>query len=532
MTVRRVFLWGCCALVLLGVFLRFFCLRESGFFFYDEAFYLHHNLPVLEFIQQHHFQTWSDKLTAAYYYFRSALGSGKSLWFFLMDSRFFWGGLHDWMFPKVLAACFGVLILPLAYLFARRYYECRNTAILATALMAVLPGLVFYSRIGLQESLSTCLVLAGFYLYLFYPRLGWRTVAAGIVLSAAFFANYRLIMLPFLVLCLELWEGVVLQKGVQFRKFLWFGLSFFACVVLVGNLLDGANTTVIFAWVFHQEEMAGGSFAWINLLSHPFYLFLMETALFAMVFFAGAVFAFWKDRAYALPAVLVMVQMIVFSLTSEKGARYLCVMLPFAVMSAAHFLGVVSHRISAQQRRVFYGAVLLMLGLMVLKSWQLVTARSDYAPAIRLMDRIAPGAKILSSQDQVQSLYVLPEKRVRPVPARFDRLLPLYHQGYRYLILDPQAYVGLTGGVRFKPELADYLGFIDGHMTPVKTFPHMNHAMLERFVCEHSENLAVSIRFLYAKDVDRMASIRIYDITEVVPRMSALYMKYLKERKQ
>ena len=158
-------------------------------------------------------------------------------------------------------------------------------------------------------------------------------------------------------------------------------------------------------------------------------------------------------------------------------------------------------------------------------------AHSDYEPAVKFIDQYVPGAKILSTQDQVQGLYVRPFDRVMAVPGRFDKLVLLYAKGYRYLIIDPQVYVGLTSGVRFKAELRDYLSFIDGRMTPIKVFPHMNHAMLERFVCEHSENLFESIRFLFSRDVGRMSSIRIYDMTGIVPRMSDIYFKLLKERK-
>ncbi len=522
---------ACAVAVLAGIALRFFHLRESGFFFYDEAFYLRHNLPILEFIDKHQLQSWSDRLTALQFYFRSALGSGKSLWFIAMDSRYLWGGIYDWMFPKVLAAFFGVLALPLAYLFARRYYRSRDVALFSTALMALLPGLVFYSRIGLQEAMSVCLVLAGVYFYLFHRSPGWKTFFAGIFLAAAFFANYRLIVLPVLVLCIELWEGVVLKKGVNYRKFVWSMLTFFACVVLIGNLLDAANTTVIFAWVFHQEDMAGGSFSWVNLLSYPFYLFLLETVFFAGVFFAGAYFALKRGRAYALPVILVLVQMGIFSLPSEKGARYLCVMLPFAVMSVAHFLISAYCSLNNVYRRYLIGLVMVMVLAMTVKACELVRAHSDYEPAVKFIDQYVPGAKILSTQDQVQGLYVRPFDRVMAVPGRFDKLVLLYAKGYRYLIIDPQVYVGLTSGVRFKAELRDYLSFIDGRMTPIKVFPHMNHAMLERFVCEHSENLFESIRFLFSRDVGRMSSIRIYDMTGIVPRMSDIYFKLLKERK-
>ncbi len=531
MTLRKIFYTICSVAVLIGILLRFYHLRQSGFFFYDEAFYLRHNLPTLEFIDHHHPVTFSDRLIALQFYFHSALASGKSLWFMAMDSRYLWGGLYDWAFPKVLAACFGVLSLPLAYLFSRRYYGSKDIALFSTALMAILPSMVFYSRIGLQEAMSVCLVLGGFYVYLFHRGLRWQTVVAGILLSAAFFANYRLIVLPALVFCLEMWEGKVLKKGIDWRKFVWFTLVFFSGVVLVGNLMDAANTTVIFAWVFHQEDMAGGSFAWVNLLSYPSYLFLLETFLFAGTFFAGFWFFFKRGRAFALPFVLVMAQMVIFSLPSEKGARYLCVMLPFAIMSVAYLLVSVSALLKGVYRQWLLAFVVMMGALMLFKSVEIVRAHSDYERSVAFIEQHVPGAKIISTQDQVQGLYVRPYSRVVPAPARFDKLVPLYEKGYHYLVIDPQVYVGLTTGVRFKTDLRDYLEFVDKNMTPVKTFPHMNHAMLERFVCEHSENLIQSIRFLYDSDVERMSSIRIYDMTGVVPRMSELYATLLKGRK-
>lgn len=530
MKLRHLFIFLCVGAVFLGVFFRFYNLKESGLFFYDEGFYLHHNLPALELIEANPPQGLADVLGALRFYLTMALSSGKSLWFMMMDARFFFGALHDWTFPKVLAAFFGLLLLPISWWFARQYYEDRDTALFSVALMSILPGLVFYSRIGLQEALSTCLVLGGLSLYVFPRRFSWQALVGGLLLAAAFFANYRLIVLPFVLLCVELWEGVVLRKGFNFRKWLWTVLVFVAAVVLIGNLMNGANTRVIFAWVFHQEDLVEGSFSWINFLSHPFYLFLMETVLFATAFFAAAFFFLGRLRQQALPFILVLVQMVIFSITSEKGARYLCVMLPFAVMSVAC---VILHVYKVHAKAVrwsalgFTGAMAL---LMMFKSWDLVRASSDYEKAIQLIEQHDAQALILSTQDQVQSLYVRPYTRVQAVPARFDRLAKLYDQGYRYMVIDPQAYVGLTGGFRFLPDLRDYLALVDKNLTPVAVLPHMNHAMLERFVCEHSENLPQSIRFLFDPDADRMASIRIYDLNGVVPQMNKIYLHLLKNR--
>ncbi|NTV29006.1 MAG: hypothetical protein HGA80_02875 [Candidatus Omnitrophica bacterium] len=508
--------------LLCGVALRIYNLRGSGFFFYDEGLYLNHNRAILEFIQSHSPMNREDSWRAFTYYAHLAMASGKSLWFFIVDSRFLWGALRDWEFGKVMASVFGLATLPLFFHFVRRFSGSISTALLAVGLLAILPGHVFYSRIGLQEAVSIFLVLAGFYLYLFPGRFGWRTLMAGLLFGAAFFANYRLCMMPILVFTAELWTGLVERRGIDWRRFAWFFVAFLACAVLIGNLFEGANTVMIFAWVFHQGDTARDVFAWVNLLSYPYYLFKMENWILTFFFFGNLYFVYKKQWSLLLPFVLVCAQMFIFSLTNEKGARYIAVMLPFYVLSAACFIRALYDVLSVRKRLVLVGVSGIMALLMLGQSVQLAQARSDYEKAEQYLEDKQPGVKFFAAQDPVMQIYVGLSGRVKPVPGNFEGLLKLYSEGYRYLVLGPQAYVDLGSGGRFLLPLKDYLSFIDSRADPVKVFPHMNYAMTERFVLEHSTNLIDSIRFLASPDIQKYSSVRIYDLSRVVPVMARI----------
>jgi hypothetical protein len=524
---RTILVFSTILAVIVGIGLRFYNLSRSGFFFYDEGLYLNHNLMVMELVRLSPPQGLSESWHAFLYYLKMALGSGKSFWFFVIDSRFLFGGIHNWDFAKYAAALFGVLSLPVLYAFAKRLYRSKEIALLAVAIMALLPSAVFYSRIALQEAFSIFLVLSGLYFYFFPRTFGWRTFVAGLILGAAFFSNYRLLMLPVIVLAVELWFSLVEKKGGGLRKFTWFCATFFSCVILVGNLLDAANSRVIFAWVFHQEQLAGGQFLWVNLFSYPYYLFRLESWPFALFFFGNIYFAVRKRWELFLPFTMVFVQMAVFSLTAEKGARYLAVMLPFAVMGVA---ALVWELLQDGRRTVRFAAgimgLLMVFGLSA-KSFELARVVSAHEEAVKYLQASkGEDVKFFSSQEQVDVLYLRNRRNVKAVEQSFPGLLVSYEKGFRSLFLDPQEYVSLCHGEKFSLPLRDYLAFIDGNMQPVKTFPHMNKAFLERFVFEHSENLAQSVRFLADKDLEKFATLRIYDLDEAVPAMKRLWEQW------
>ena len=503
-----------------GVVLRLYNLLGSGFFFYDEGLYLNYDLPALEWIHKNHPQGIADNWRVFLIYLKMALGSGKSLWFLVLDSRFLFRGIHAWGFAKAAACFFGLVALPLTYAFAKRFYRSKDVALLAVGLMALLPGAVFYSRIALQEAFSTALVLAGLYVYLFSRRFERRVILSGVILAAAFFSNYRLLMLPFLVFVAEGWIAFSQKKAFQVRQYVWFCIAFLSCVVLIGSAFDAANMKVVFSWVFHQEQMASEQFSWVNLLSYPYYLFRLETWPFAFCFFSGVVYVIWRRRwVLFLPAILVLAQMSVFSLTSEKGARYIAVVLPFVCMVVAYVLLSVWEDVGRHWRvgvMFFTAGVLVFLAV---KSVQLVQASSAHEKIVQELLSRGPDVKFFSSQELVDVLYLENKNNVQEVPRDFQKFSEEFGKGFRYLILDPQSYVSLTQGPKFTKGLRDYLSFIDGFQVPVRIYPHMNREFLDRFVLEHSENLIQSIAFINDKDIAKFSSLRVYDLSRVVPQM-------------
>lgn len=499
-----------------GLVVRFYNITSNDFIFYDEGYYLNWNRPLGEVLATHHLNG-EDLVKAFDVYVTRSLGSGKALWFLLTDSRFFWGGFKDLFFARFLAAIFGTVTLGLTYLFAKRFFDSSRVAGLAMSLLAILPSHVFYSRVGMQEALSTFLVLAGFYCYLFPRSFGWRTLASGAIWGMAFFANYRLIILPVVVALAEIYWSFSLKERPAFRKYLWALLIFFACVFGIGSLKGGQNTTVVFSWIWHQADMAREQWNGINVFSYPYYIFRLETVLFGIFFFGNLYFAYRRQWRELLPFFLVCVQIGIFSFASEKGARYLCVMTPFMAMSVAALV----HRLTAQKRFLadfVLACFLVMSVLMVQKSVMLAQHHSDYRSSAEFLLARDPGAKFLSTQNYVQNLYGEDQKHVEPCPHGFDELVKRYHQGFRYLVVCPQAYISWTEkNQRFHPRLEGYLEFITKRFKPVEVYPHFNEAMLERFVFDHNENLARSIQFLKIAARDKLGVLRVYDLAEVVP---------------
>ncbi len=87
--------------------------------------------------------------------------------------------------------------------------------------------------------------------------------------------------------------------------------------------------------MFHQAQDAGGKFNPVNFLSYPYYVFALEGFFFACFFWGNIYFIKFKEYLKLLPFGIVVLQMLIFSFAAEKGARYLCVVLPFMAAAAA-----------------------------------------------------------------------------------------------------------------------------------------------------------------------------------------------------
>jgi len=510
------------ALALAGVFLRFQNITGNDFILYDEGYYLNHNRKFVKMIETHRPYDFKEFWKAFYVLLRFSLATGKALWFLFVDARVFFGGLKAWFFPRVVSACAGSISLVFIYLFAKRFYDSKFVGFLSVVFLAFLPSHIFYSRVAIQEAVSTMFFLLGFYFYLFPKRFSRRTFISSFFFVCAFFTNYRLIILPALVGFTELYMWLATKEKPGFRKYMWNTLIFFFLIFLIGNIDEAQNTVITFAWMFHQANLAKGvGFSPINLLSYPYYLFRLESIFFGLGFFANIYFVIKKEWWKAFPFVLVFLMMGIFSFAGDRGVRYLCVGMPFMIMS---FSALITHLfVQKEDRRWRIGLTLFALFAFVtmsLTSFMVSRFKSDYRTATEYLVLGDKNVKIMSSQNWVQNLYVDYKHNVIPLPYGFTGLLEGYSKGYRYLVIDPQAYVSYTlSGNKFDPHLRGYLGFIVSEVKPIKTFPHFTGPLLERFVLEHNENLENSIKFLNTKD-QGLGLLRIYDVRECLQAMA------------
>ncbi|MEI8011427.1 MAG: phospholipid carrier-dependent glycosyltransferase [Candidatus Omnitrophota bacterium] len=506
--------WPALFLIVCGVILRLYRIAEDNFFFYDTGMYLNTGRAMFESYLQgagRHGVSFFDLLRV---WVVSAIQTDRPLWQLIVDARGLWGGIETWWYIRVVSAAAGFATLVVTYKFALRFFGSRTTALASTAFLAVLPGHILYSRIGLAESVTTFFFMLGFYFYMFPRRLGPRTFLAGLFFVCAFFSNYRLFILPGIVAVAELFISLAEHRWPDVKKWgcqaaVFAGLTAVMCVIP-----GGAYFHIASSWMFHQVDLAKMHFDWFNVLSYPYMIFRLETPFFAMFFFANVWFVIKKRWDVLLPFFLAVFQIGIFTFSSDKASRYIAVVHPFMAMAAAFFL--VHLMEEGRSRFVKKGALVLAAltaVMLVLKSGELPQSHSAYADAVKYIDQIDPSSGIVTTQPQVVNLFVANPRRVIPCPAINDpSFLKLPQAGFRYLVLEPQAYVSWTKNqMNFSGDLAGAPGFFDTMVLPEKTFPHMNRAMFERFAFEHNQSLRGVLSYL-GRGGDHMETVRVYNI--------------------
>ena len=328
---------------------------------------------------------------------------------------------------------------------------------------------------------------------------------------------------------------MVAKEGMRWRHLVWTCLTFLAVMVIVGSLLGGTQLRYTFSWVFHQQDMAGSKRLWTEIFAYPYYLFRLESWILGAAFLGSVHFLIKRRWVMAWPFVIVCLQMGFFVTATDRGARYIAIVLPFMAMTSAALIHVLyedlkgkwaaSGRAKCAGRHVpgILLAVLLavLFGGMVWRSAELVSDVSAYKPAVESLLEKDADVKFVSTQDLVQRLYVNDRSCVLPVPEDVLVLFKNYSKGYRYMILDPQGYISFTGNdYKWGLPLKGYVGFIDKIVSPVKTFAHFNRAVMERVVFEHSDHLFQAIRYLDSPDLARMSSLRVYDMATVIEALS------------
>ena len=508
----------------LGVYFRFYHITDNHFIYYDEGLYLlDTKIEFLRHIEKHPPQSFQKLLEYLKVTAVLSISQAKPIWFFLADLRAYLVGVEAWYFTRLLSAIFGTLTLPLVFLLGKNYYNSKWTGILACALLAVLPSHVFYSRLGMQEALSTFLFCAAFYFYLSTPKLHFKTFLSGFLFSCVFFTNYRMILSPFFIVFSELFISLTERRLPNFRKLVWNTLTFFFFIFMIGAIYNGANTNIAFAWMFYQAHLAKSKFDFINIFSFPYYIFRLESICFGLTLFANLYFIRKKQFKALFPFALVCLEMGLFTFAQEKGVRYLCVVMPFmAIASSAIIMYVFNMSTRRIFRYTFTLFLIILFSVHIYKSNKIIRFKTDHKNFMRDLGVLDPKARILSSQKLLQQIHADEDMDVFGVPHLTRFYLALHLQrGSKYLVLDPQIYISHTRNKkRFSLELDEYLSFVKKYVPPEKTYPHFNQDMLERFVLEHNENLRQSLAFLKANKNGELGRLYVYDIRKSIAMMN------------
>jgi len=497
-----------------GLFFRFYHISDNQFLFYDEGMYLGYNRAFLNLVANNPAHDINEFGIILGIMFKTALTTAKALWFFILNLRVFCLGPQAYFFARWVSAISGLATVILLFFWVRRYFNSQRIAILSALLLLILPSHVFYSRLGMQEALSTLLFLSAIYLYMFNERVRWPFFVSAFLLACVYFTNYRMIIAPVFIAFIEFFSFFTSRK-IRWVKIAVYLALFYGIVFSTGSLYGGVNNHVTFAWMFHQAQDNGGGFNPVNFFSFPYYVFALEGFFFAC-FFWGNIYLFrFKERSKLLPFCLVILQMLIFSFAPEKGARYLCVVLPFMAAAAAVIIDDCAQRYEASRVWVLTMASLAVVGMIYL-SGSIAMARTDYENAVRFITGHDPQAVIVSTQPLVEGLFLDEDKQIIACPKDLYSLAMMYKQGARYLILDPQAYITWTSnGRRFSPPLEDFLEIVLKSVPPLETFPHLNKILLKRFVLDHNEQLLDSIKFLSVAQSEEYGKIRVYDLTSV-----------------
>jgi len=513
--------WFIGVLVLIGMAIRLYHITANQFLFYDEGMYIGYNRAFLDLVANNPAHNLGELAIILGLILKAALSTPKALWFLILNLRVFILGTEAWYFARLVSAISGLATVVLIYFWALRFLQSKRIAVLSALTLLLLPSHVFYSRLGMQESFSTVLFLSAIFLYMLNSRLSWSFFVSAFLLACVYLTNYRMIIGPVFIALIEGFHALDGKAPFSFKSIKWqkiaiYAAVFYGVVFLVGCLFGGINLYVNFAWMFHQAQDAGGKFNPINFLSYPYYTFSLEGFFFACFFWWNL--ALIKEKKYAklLPFGMVALQMLGFSLAAEKGARYLCVVLPFMAVAAAVAIDDCWERFK-NYRTWIATAVGLGLCMMIYFSVSLSLATTDYENAVHFVTDNDPDAVIVTTQPLVEALYMQDEHRIVPCPNDLQSLIDLYKKGARYLILDPQAYISWdVNGRRFSPPLYDFLETALKQVHPLQVFPHLNKILLKRFVLDHNEQILDSIHFLSNNPNDDYGKIRLYDLGAVL----------------
>lgn len=440
---------------------------------------------------------------------------------------------------QLVSASTGVLTVLLVFLLGRSLYTA-GTGLLAAAFLAIMPLHVSYSREALSESNGIFLFTLSLLAYWQAVRSRHRTMLAlvgtGLLLGLSVTTNLRIYIMPvvFVICELVLWLGERRQGRLDFmRRLLTIAYSALIPVALaflffwwLRSYYDASHLRLSSPVVTYEEQLSGfwnqqNSFkrpflGGIDLLYYPFVLWTFGGSILISCLVVSLPMLF-KDRAHAVQSVLLLswllVPFVFYSVLTDKAPRFMAISLPSITLIAARGL-IMTHDWLASRSsglrtlRVF--AALVAVAVVAgggAASFAVAQEISGYPAAVAYLQERGVDRAIVGQALPVEFLSGQKIEAV-DIPDNLAILEKGYEQGFRYIVIDDQAY--LTPQHRIVAEA------IERRIQPVASFPDtLKQSPL--FLLEHSEWMKVDLKTTMAlyqeiRSVRGPSQVRIYEI--------------------
>jgi 4-amino-4-deoxy-L-arabinose transferase-like glycosyltransferase len=442
---------------------------------------------------------------------------------------------------QLVSASSGVLTVLAVFLLGRALYTT-GTGLLAAAFLATMPLHVTYSRLVLSEANGILLFTLSLLAY-------WRArvpgnspvsalVGAGLLLGLSVTTNLRLYIMPavFVICEVALWLGEHRHSRLVFmRRLLTIAYSALVPVALaflffwwLKGYCEASHLQLSLPVVTYEEQL-GGFWNQQNSYSRPF-LGGIDLAYYpvALWTFVGPVLMSWfivslavllKARKSVEQNILLLAWLLVpfvfYAFLTDKAPRFLAIALPAIALIAARGLTLTHEYLAARTgwpRALRISPPLIAAAVVLagsVASMAVAQQSSGYPAALAFLQQRGIDRAIVGQALPVEFLSGQQMIAV-DIPDSVEILGKAYAQGYRFMVIDDQAYL--------TPQHLLVASAIERRIQPVASYPDtLKQGPL--FLLEHSEWMKVDLHATMAlyyeiRSIRGPSEVRIYDVGE------------------
>jgi 4-amino-4-deoxy-L-arabinose transferase-like glycosyltransferase len=457
------------AVLVIAAILRLWNLQARGLIYWDEAKFALEGVRMRAVIL--HAAGGNASLLAG-----KSVGTAKPTHALLFGLAYLVLGVHDWV-PLIVDGLASLSVVALTFLVARRLFSIQ-TALFASALMAVSEYEVIYARSALSESDGCMFLLLGVLVWL--PRASQQSLAAPVsrvvvsatILGAGFTVNYRL--LPY-ISAFALLDVFPLLKARDFRAAVFHVAAWTAGIlavpiawqivgvaaqahgaVLFQNELTGKKSSYLAEAVYqlHQGKQSSFNFSplpyleWFAVREGPFVVLLVVAGFWAA--------ARKRTAAWAVAWAPVVLPYVVYVFAPFIVPRNLEAALPFvSIVAAAGLMELIQSLRSVGLRKLVAAALVtasIVTGCFM--SWRLTAERSGFVAAARYVE-LQSQSRVLTSTEDITFYFrgSGPTCDSPALPRRLSVLRASVKSGYRYAVIDRHG-TAVSAFIRARAHLA------------------------------------------------------------------------------